>query len=223
MAASSPASRRRRSTPSGCARDPQAYGAHISGRMYPRLCHPGAVLCRGAQPARAGAESVRGRGVRQGRRAGDADHPHLPADAGGDRHRPRPAGDRSEIHGGVGQHAAVQLSRLAGDQRAVRVRSERLPDRVADRRAAVRRGARAEGRRRLPARHRLPHAAARRCSTGEGLHAWHEPKVAFIGTGGTIASLGRGPLDLQDYGATGKVMHAEEIVAQWPETARSPM
>ena len=42
------------------------------------------------------------------------------------------------------------------------------------------------------------------------------PKIAFIGTGGTIASLGRGPLDLQDYGAIGNVMHAEEIVAKWP-------
>ena len=44
------------------------------------------------------------------------------------------------------------------------------------------------------------------------------PKVAFIGTGGTIASIGKGPLDLQDYGANGKVMHADEIVARWPET-----
>jgi L-asparaginase len=42
------------------------------------------------------------------------------------------------------------------------------------------------------------------------------PKVAFIGTGGTIASLGRGPLDLQDYGSIGNVMHAEEIIAKWP-------
>jgi L-asparaginase len=42
------------------------------------------------------------------------------------------------------------------------------------------------------------------------------PKVAFIGTGGTIASLGRGPLDLQDYGSIGNVMHAEQIVAKWP-------
>ena len=41
-------------------------------------------------------------------------------------------------------------------------------------------------------------------------------KIAFIGTGGTIASLGRGPLDLQDYGSVGNVMHAEEIVAKWP-------
>jgi L-asparaginase len=41
-------------------------------------------------------------------------------------------------------------------------------------------------------------------------------KIAFIGTGGTIASLGRGPLDLQDYGAIGNVMHAGDIVAKWP-------
>jgi L-asparaginase len=46
-----------------------------------------------------------------------------------------------------------------------------------------------------------------------------KPKVAFIGTGGTIASLGSGPLDLQDYGAVGNVMHAEEIFARWPEAA----
>lgn len=46
-----------------------------------------------------------------------------------------------------------------------------------------------------------------------------KPRVAFIGTGGTIASLGAGPLDLQNYGATGKVMHADEIIARWPETA----
>ena len=45
------------------------------------------------------------------------------------------------------------------------------------------------------------------------------PKVAFIGTGGTIASLGDSPLELQDYGATGRVMHAEEILARFPETA----
>jgi L-asparaginase len=46
-----------------------------------------------------------------------------------------------------------------------------------------------------------------------------KPRVAFIGTGGTIASLGVGPLDLQNYGATGNVMHADEIIARWPETA----
>lgn len=43
------------------------------------------------------------------------------------------------------------------------------------------------------------------------------PKVAFIGTGGTIASVGRDPLDLQDYGATGNVLHADELLARFPE------
>jgi L-asparaginase len=46
-----------------------------------------------------------------------------------------------------------------------------------------------------------------------------KPKIAFIGTGGTIASLGRGPLDILDYGAAGNVMHAGDILARWPETA----
>jgi L-asparaginase len=46
-----------------------------------------------------------------------------------------------------------------------------------------------------------------------------KPKVAFVGTGGTIASLGAGPLDLQDYVAAGNVMHADAIVARYPETA----
>jgi L-asparaginase len=45
------------------------------------------------------------------------------------------------------------------------------------------------------------------------------PKVAFIGTGGTIASLGRGPLDLQDYAAAGNMLQADEILERWPETA----
>jgi L-asparaginase len=46
-----------------------------------------------------------------------------------------------------------------------------------------------------------------------------KPKVAFIGTGGTIASLGVGPLELQDYAANGRMMHAEEILTRFPETA----
>lgn len=45
------------------------------------------------------------------------------------------------------------------------------------------------------------------------------PKVAFIGTGGTIASLGISPLELQDYGAAGRMMEADEIVARYPELA----
>ena len=42
-------------------------------------------------------------------------------------------------------------------------------------------------------------------------------KVAFIGTGGTISSIGLGPLDLLDYTAQGKMVHADEIVAAVPE------
>lgn len=45
------------------------------------------------------------------------------------------------------------------------------------------------------------------------------PKVAFIGTGGTISSLGRGPLDIMDYMAGGSMMHAEAMVARIPELA----
>ena len=45
-------------------------------------------------------------------------------------------------------------------------------------------------------------------------------KVAFIGTGGTIASIGVGPLDLQNYGATGNVLHADELLARFPEIAQ---
>ena len=45
------------------------------------------------------------------------------------------------------------------------------------------------------------------------------PKVAFIGTGGTIASLGAGPLDLHDYGATGNRLHAQDLLARFPEAA----
>jgi L-asparaginase len=44
-------------------------------------------------------------------------------------------------------------------------------------------------------------------------------KVAFIGTGGTISSIGQGPLDLLDYSANGKMLHADEIIAAVPELA----
>jgi L-asparaginase len=43
------------------------------------------------------------------------------------------------------------------------------------------------------------------------------PKVAFIGTGGTIASVGRGPLDIQDYAVHGQMLHAEDLLARFPE------
>jgi L-asparaginase len=44
-----------------------------------------------------------------------------------------------------------------------------------------------------------------------------KPKVAFIGTGGTISSLGVHPLELQDYVVHDKRMHASAIVARFPE------
>jgi L-asparaginase len=44
-----------------------------------------------------------------------------------------------------------------------------------------------------------------------------KPRVAFIGTGGTIASVGHGPLDLHDYSAAGTLLHAAEILERFPE------
>jgi len=43
----------------------------------------------------------------------------------------------------------------------------------------------------------------------------NRPKVAFIGTGGTMSSLGVHPLELQDYGVHENRMHASEIVARF--------
>ena len=105
-----------------------------------RICHPRRLLRRGAQPSRSGLESLRRRGVLQGRRSDHPNHPHLPADATGNRHRPRTARNRAQVHGAVGQYKAVQLPRSAGDQRALRTGSEWLSHRAADRRPPVRRG-----------------------------------------------------------------------------------
>lgn len=44
-----------------------------------------------------------------------------------------------------------------------------------------------------------------------------KPKVAVIGTGGTITSIGKGPLDLQEYTATGKMLEADELAGKFPE------
>ncbi len=44
-----------------------------------------------------------------------------------------------------------------------------------------------------------------------------KPKVAFIGTGGTIASVGRGPLDIQDYAVRGLMLEADALLARFPE------
>lgn len=41
-------------------------------------------------------------------------------------------------------------------------------------------------------------------------------RVAFIGTGGTIASIGTGPLDILDYVANGTMVHAGDVVAAVP-------
>ena len=40
------------------------------------------------------------------------------------------------------------------------------------------------------------------------------PKLAFIGTGGTIASVGRDSLDVLDYTATGTRLSADEMRVQ---------
>ncbi|OYU49239.1 MAG: L-asparaginase [Rhizobiales bacterium PAR1] len=44
-----------------------------------------------------------------------------------------------------------------------------------------------------------------------------KPKVAVIGTGGTICSIGTGPFDILDYGANEKMLHADALVALFPE------
>jgi len=47
-----------------------------------------------------------------------------------------------------------------------------------------------------------------------------KPKVAFIGTGGTISSLGAHPLDLHDYGVQNNRMEADAILAMFPDVQR---
>ncbi|KKB81193.1 asparaginase [Devosia soli] len=42
-------------------------------------------------------------------------------------------------------------------------------------------------------------------------------KIAFIGTGGTISSLGKGPLDIVHYGATKSMLPAGDILAAVPQ------
>ena len=43
-----------------------------------------------------------------------------------------------------------------------------------------------------------------------------KPHVAVIGTGGTIASMGTGPLDILDYGANQTMLHVDDIIARFP-------
>ena len=119
--------RPRRSTRSGCANAPHDYGVHISGRMYPALCDPGDLLCRGAQPPRADPEAVRRR-TYSPKSMCWLRRPSAPAC----RRWPRPTSITarrapSDVHGGFRQYAAVQLPRPAGGQRALRLRSQWLP------------------------------------------------------------------------------------------------
>lgn len=44
-----------------------------------------------------------------------------------------------------------------------------------------------------------------------------KPKVAVIGTGGTIASIGKGPLDILDYGANETMLEVDKIIELFPE------
>jgi L-asparaginase len=44
-------------------------------------------------------------------------------------------------------------------------------------------------------------------------------KVAFVGTGGTISSIGAGPLDILDYTANNTMLHADGIVAAVPSVS----
>ncbi len=46
------------------------------------------------------------------------------------------------------------------------------------------------------------------------------PKVAVIGTGGTISGVGRDRLDYYDYGTSGRFMHVDELIATVPELER---
>ena len=195
--------------------DPQAYGAHISGRMYPGYAIPAAyyieALSRRGPILKAFAAEVFAKVdvlVTPTIRTclptlAETDIDHGPP---GTEHRFMAVSANTRPFNYLGLPA---ISVPCGFD------PERLPDRPADRRPPVRRGPHPERRRRLPVGHTLA-LGAPGYPGGRGMS---KPKVAFIGTGGTIASLGRGPLDLQEYAAAGNMMQAEEILARWPETA----
>jgi L-asparaginase len=46
------------------------------------------------------------------------------------------------------------------------------------------------------------------------------PRIAVIGTGGTISGVGRDRLDFYEYGTSGRFMHVDELIAGVPELAR---
>jgi L-asparaginase len=43
------------------------------------------------------------------------------------------------------------------------------------------------------------------------------PRIAVIGTGGTISGVGQDRLDFYEYGSSGRFMHVEELIAGVPE------
>ena len=47
------------------------------------------------------------------------------------------------------------------------------------------------------------------------------PRIALIGTGGTISSIGRGPLDLWEYMDSSRKAEPEELLARFPEVAEA--
>ena len=134
MAASSRASRRRPSMRNGCASEPQDYGTHISGRMYGGYAIPatyyiealsrrGPVLKAFAKEVFAKVDVLISPTIRT----------CLPTLADTDIDH-GPPGTETTFMAVSADYAAVQLPRPAGDQRDLRLRSERLPDRLADRR-----------------------------------------------------------------------------------------
>jgi L-asparaginase len=46
------------------------------------------------------------------------------------------------------------------------------------------------------------------------------PRIAVIGTGGTISGVGQDRLDFYEYGTSGRFMHVEELIAGVPELSR---
>ena len=48
-----------------------------------------------------------------------------------------------------------------------------------------------------------------------------KPRVALVGTGGTISSIGRGPLDLWEYMDAGRKAEPEELLVRFPEVAEA--
>lgn len=48
-----------------------------------------------------------------------------------------------------------------------------------------------------------------------------KPRVALIGTGGTIASIGRDSLDLWEYMDAGRKAEPDELIVRFPEAAEA--